>query len=292
MNFCMECGTVLETSSFGEQPTASYNQQPTVSYPGTPHTNPNTSNEARTVVSNFDKPPTAPTLVSNQTPFSTAPQISTASQMPPPKKGGSKMFLIIGGILALFILGGIGIFAVGLIAYYSQSEVADNPTPTPIPTRTNERTTPTEIPLKNTPTKSETTDPDADYQDMWADFNVKENGKTGMRVHVSFTTKNMKGVNSYLAMYLQKNDGTAVYGTDTAFKSTTGQVAAFKILNPAYDVAKYDDYQIFIPYSAFGLSRGKYKLQLNTYLIYKDAALQAKGPIAQLNVYDFDFEQK
>ena len=122
---------------------------------------------------------------------------------------------------------------------------------------------------------------------MWADFNVRENGKLGMRVHISFTAKNMKDVDSYLALYLQKDDGTPIYGTDTGFRAKTGQVAAFKLLRPAYDPAKYTDLQVFIPYSAFGLARGKYKLQLNANLIYK-----TDGLIAQLNVYDFEFEQK
>ncbi|MBX7173081.1 MAG: zinc ribbon domain-containing protein [Pyrinomonadaceae bacterium] len=298
MNFCMECGTVLENNNFSEQQTASYSNQPTASFPGVTPTNPS-SNEARTVVSNQSStPPSTPTIV--QSPFTPPTPFTTAPQMPPPtppKKGGSKMFLIVGGLLALLVLGGIGIVAIGAIAYISQND--PKPTPTPFkPTPNNSPvTTPTKVPLKPTPTDSQddnnsTSEPDVDYKNMSVDFNVREGGKLGMKIHTSFTAKNMKNVDSYLAVYVQKNDGSPVNGNDSSFRSKTGQTAVFKLLRPAYDPAEYEDTQLFLPYSSFGLPRGKYNLQLEVYLIYKDETLQAKGPIAHLNTYDFEFEQK
>lgn len=288
----MECGTALPSATgLGEQQTIIYNEpttfpngdpQTVVYNPTTPPTNPNNSVEAQTVVKNRYTPPTPNTVVQNN-PYSPTPQ------MPPPNKGNSKMFLIVGGVLALLILGGGAIIGIGAIAYFSQREVVDNQTPYPTsyPTATPVRTTPTPFTLKDSPTPTDGSAPVGDFTDLWVDYNVREGGKLGMRVHVAFTARNMKNLDSYLAIYLQKNDGTPLYGNTPGFVAKTKQVAAFQLLRPAYDPAEYKDLAIFIPYAAFGLGKGIHKLQLNVNLIYK-----ADGLINQLTVYDFEFEQK
>ncbi len=278
MNFCMECGTGLANTDLSEPKTVVFTDQKTAEYPNPTPTN---STEKQTEVrSRYNPPPPPNTVVQNQ--------YFPTPNTPPPTKGNSKMFWIVGGLLALVILGGIGIVGIGAIAYFSQREVVDNPPPTPFPTRTNERTTPTQVPLKNSPTPDNPDSaPVGEFDDLRVDYNVREGGKLGMRIYVSFTAKNMKDLDSYLAIYLQKNDGTAIYGKTPGFVAKTKQVAAFKLLRPAFDPAVYKDTEIFIPYTAFGLGRGNHNLQLNVNLIYK-----TDGLINQLTVYDFEFEQK
>ncbi len=277
MNFCLECGTPLGNPF--------QNQQPTVSYPNVTPTNPSNTQETQTVVANFNQSPETQTVVSSQKPG------TPHFQAPPrPPKSNSKTFLIIGGILALLVLGGIAVVGIGIVALYSQNNPTPTPTPTVVPTRTVERKTPT--PARSatpnaTPTVSQGTEPSADYEDMWVEFNIKEGGQLGIRAHVSFTAKNMKGIESYLAIHLQKNDTTPIYGKMPGFRAKDGQVAVFKLLKPEYDPAEYKDVQLFIPYTAFGLPRGKYDLQMNVNLIYK-----TDGLIQHLNLYDFEFEQK
>lgn len=293
MNFCMECGTSLPSATgLGEQQTVVYNEpttlqtgdQQTVAYnPNTPPTNPNNSVEAQTVVRNRYTPPPPPNTVVQNNLYSPTPQI------PPQNKGNSNAFWIIGGILGLLILVGGAIIGIAAIAYFAQRDVSSNPTPYPTsyPTATPGRTTPTPFNLKNSPTPSDSSAPVGDFTDLWVDYNVREGGKLGMKVHVSFTARNMKNVDSYLAIYLQKNDGTPIYGKYPGYVAKTKQVAAFQLLRPAYDPAEYKDLAIFIPYAAFGLGKGMHYLQLNVNLIYK-----ADGLINQLTVYDFEFEQK
>jgi len=299
MNFCLECGTPLGVAPSTASPTASFPTEIVTNPPQSRETQtvvtnfpPPTQEEPKTVVTNF--PPTQETkTVVNQsyfpppTPnFSATPNLSPPS---PPQKS-SKTLLIVGGLIALLVLGGIGVVGIGVVVLYSRS--GNDPMPTPPPPKVTPVVPATPI-LPSTPTKTKTpTDPQntehsADYEDMRVDFNVKEGGQLGMRMNVSFTTNNLKGVESYLAIYLQNTDGTPINGKMPAFRSKTGQVAVFKLLRPAYDVAEYKDLQLFIPYTAFGLPKGKYNLQLNVNVIYK-----TDGLIKQLTVYDFEFEQK
>lgn len=284
MNFCLECGTPLGNDFPAEQPTAFY--------PNVAPTNPSSGQDTQTVVTNFEQPPISPTVVTNQPSFTpptgrnTFPTSNFSPTPSPPKRGGSKTFLIVAGIAGVLLLGAIGIVGIGLVALYSRPGNNDMPTPNPPPPTTTpiRTTTPNQT---STPTTQPGTGHSADYQDMWVDFNVKENNQMGMRMHVSFTTRNMKGVDSYLAIYFQKSDGTPIIGKNPSFRSKTGQVAVFSLLRPAYDVAEYKDLQLFIPYTAFSLPPGKYDLQMNVNLIYK-----ADGLIKHLTKYDFEFEQK
>lgn len=303
MNFCLECGTPLGNPISDDPQTAIF--------PSPTPTNPSSSQETQTVVTNFQPSqptfqpsqptfqPTQPTVVTNQPSYTPPPLPNTlgnsgftpttgfASTPPPPKKG-SKMIWIVGGIAAVLILGVVGIVGIGAIALISQG--GNNPTPTVAPTRATPvpPTTPgrTATPV-TTPNNTNRSSLSADYEDMKVDFNVTENGQKGMRMHVSFTTRNMKNVDSYLAIYFQKNDGTPLEGKVTAFRSKNGQVAVFKLLRPAFDVAEYKDQQLFVPYTAFSLPPGKYNLQMVVNLIYK-----TDGLIQHLHDFDFEFEQK
>ncbi len=96
----------------------------------------------------------------------------------------------------------------------------------------------------------------------------------------------MKGVDAFLAVYFQKKGGAKLYSSNTAYRSKEGQTAVYWDFNPGYDPAVYDDVAVFIPYSEFNLSRGKYDLQMDVYIIYKN------GDIVQhLELYDFVYSK-
>lgn len=215
-------------------------------------------------------------------------------------RSNKKLFIIVGGIAALFLL----VFAAGaaIVAYNlinTPKPVVYNPTPTPSPTRSTEKSP------KPSPSKSPTPSPDASPEDspedspqtdtpaktefgeIRVDYNVTEKGRLGMRIHVDCSVKNMKDVSSYLALYFQKKDGTKLLTNKQGFRSKDGQVALYKALKPAYDDAVYEDSQFFIPYEEFNLKRGKYDLQIDVDLIYEN------GDIAEhMTLYDFEYEKK
>ena len=115
MNFCMECGTGLVNNDLAEPKTVVFTDQKTAEYPAsTPPTNPTTVIETQTQVrSRYNPPPPPNTVVQNQ--------YFPPPNTPPPNKGSSKMFMIVGGLLALAVLAGIGVVGIGVIvAYFSQ----------------------------------------------------------------------------------------------------------------------------------------------------------------------------
>jgi len=122
----------------------------------------------------------------------------------------------------------------------------------------------------------------ATYKDMWVDYDVYEDNKKGMRVHAKFSVTNMKNVEGYLAIYFETKEGERLKSDVSGFRSTSGQLAAYKSITPAYDQTDYNDLTVFIPYSAFDLTSGKHDLKMDADLIYKEG-----GMIQHLKYYDF-----
>jgi hypothetical protein len=126
----------------------------------------------------------------------------------------------------------------------------------------------------------------ATFEKIWVDYNVTENGRTGMRVHVKFKVLNMKNIDSYLAIYFEKKNGDKLYTNNTTYRAKNGQVAIFKSLLPAYDETLYNDLQLFMPYSEFNLGKGKFDLKLDADVIYKNGDL-----VKHLSFHEFWLDQ-
>lgn len=122
----------------------------------------------------------------------------------------------------------------------------------------------------------------ATYKDMWVDYDVYDNNQKGMRVHAKFSVSNMKNVEGYLALYFETKEGVKLKSEMTGYKSASGQLAAYKSMTPGYDPADYNDFQVFIPYSAFNLTPGRHDLKMDADIIHKDGTM-----IQHLKYYDF-----
>ncbi len=141
------------------------------------------------------------------------------------------------------------------------------------------RTAPTRITNPNAP-------PIVEFDNTWVDYNVVEEGKKGMRVHTKFTLRNLKDIPLQLTVRLQKDDGDTLTSSDSAYRNKGGQLAVFRPIKAGYVNAVYQDYAVFIPYSAFKLAPGKYNLQLDADIIYPDGEL-----LKHLTLYPFTFTQ-
>ena len=107
-----------------------------------------------------------------------------------------------------------------------------------------------------------------------------------MRIHLKFTLHKMKNIDSFAAIYFEQEDGTKLLTNNKEFRSKDGQVAVYKPLKPNFDDTLYEDLQLFIPYSEFSLSPGKYNLKMDVDVIYKN------GDLAQhLEFYNFEYEK-
>lgn len=127
---------------------------------------------------------------------------------------------------------------------------------------------------------------DVVFEDLWVDYDVTENGKKGMKIHVKFTANNMKGVDAYVAVYFEKKNGESIEGINTGFRSKDGQLAVYKSIKPAYDEAVYKDITLFMPYSEINVSKGKHDLKLDA-----DIILQNGDMVKHLKDHEFWYEK-
>lgn len=220
------------------------------------------------------------------------------SNVPAPKpKSYAKILLALGGLFALLLL---FLAAAGAIVYYNLPSkknpvvVTDN-SPTPAPSRSIEKKSPTPLPVVSPKTKTDDemppppksdSDASADFDKVWVDYNVTDKNRMGMRIHVKFTVRNMKNVDSNVAVYFQMEDDTNLLSNNREFRSNDGRLAVYRALKPLFDVTDYNDLDLFIPYTEFNLSRGKYKLKMDVDVIYKNGDL-----VQHLTFYDFEYEK-
>lgn len=143
--------------------------------------------------------------------------------------------------------------------------------------------------IKENPVKERTkTDkPRAEFEKIWVDYNVKENGRLGMRIHVKFSVFNMKDVDSRLAINFEKADGTKLTTTNKKFANKDGKVAVSRALKPGFDDTIYKDLEIFMPYEELKLGPGKYDLKMDADVTYENGEL-----VEHLGYHDFIYEKK
>ena len=281
MRFCLNCG-----SSLPDAPVI-------VNFGGSQGggSNPGTNPYGQSMETQFGKP--------QQPQFQPPPQ-QNYSMVPPSNKGGGgsgkKIFIAVAGVFALFFL--IIVAIAGIVGYNMMKNnkpvVSNSPTPSASPTAS-ASTSPSASPSASkspspTPRSSETpnssVDAKAKFEKVWVDYNVKEGGENGMRIHVKFEVTGMEGVDSYLMVYFQKEDGSDLTTSSSLYGSKDGRVAAKRALKPGYDVTVYKDLDVFIPYSELNLSKGKYNLKMDIDVADDDETL-----IQHLGFHEFQYEK-
>jgi hypothetical protein len=143
---------------------------------------------------------------------------------------------------------------------------------------------PLPVPDNNTPT---TTDLKASVEKVWVDYDITQNGKRGMLIHVNFTVRGLKGVESYLAIYFERKNGDKLTNTNPTYASKNGQLAVFKSLKPGFEPTVYEDAQLFLPYEEIKIGKGVFDLKMDIDLIYKNGDL-----FQHLDFYEFVFRRQ
>jgi hypothetical protein len=259
MNFCLQCGAPLapiSVNSPNDPPPTQFYREETPTNPGGRAT----QNQAQ-------------------------PNFSPNYAPPPQKKSNTKIFLVVGGVLSLFLLlivAGAAIVAYNLMA---GKTTANNNLATPTPVRPIGLKTPLTQPSV-APTVNDPNAPGGKFDRIWIDYNIVQKGQTGMRIHTKFSTYNLKDTECYLAVYFQKEDGTNLASDDPNFRSTSGQLALFRLLKPNFDVTDYNDIDVFMPYTEFDVPTGKNNLKIDADLITKDGNL-----IQHLGYHAFQYEK-
>ena len=164
-----------------------------------------------------------------------------------------------------------------VILLYNDGEVISNLTTYPFTYNKGNKNVP--------PRTTSTTAPSGKLDRIWVDYDITEKGRLGMRVHAKFSAYNMKGVDSYLAVYFQKKDGTPLKTNEPAYASPNGDIVIRYGMKPGYNPADYSDAQMFIPYEELNLNRGKHNLRMDVDLIYENGNL-----IEHLGFHDFWYD--
>lgn len=100
---------------------------------------------------------------------------------------------------------------------------------------------------------------------VWVDYNAyDEYDRSGIRIHVKFSVKNMKGVKGQCAAYFYNSEtSTALNDYNGSYCTVDDKVAVSKNFTPSYDSSKWDDFKLFIPDDELHLSPGNWKLYFN-----------------------------
>ncbi len=223
----------------------------------------------------------------NASPNNYAPQFQTSASSP----NYGKLAAVLGSIFVfLLLVSGVGaalmykVMVRPPVKPYQREQSYRNE---PVKTNPVKAVEPVEVPpSKHNSKPVKTNTASTKFDKIWVDYNVKENGRLGMRIHVKFSVFNLKNVDSYLAVYFEKTDGTKLKTTNKKFASNDGQVAVYRSLKPGYDETVYSDLDVFMPYDEFKLSRGKYNLKLDADVIYENGDL-----VEHLNYYEFQYEK-
>ena len=126
------------------------------------------------------------------------------------------------------------------------------------------------------------------FDRVWVDYNVTKDGEMGMRVHVKFDVSGMKGVDSNVIVYFQKEDGSNLMGGSGIYRSKDGRMIGIQPLKPAYDDTVYKDLEVFVPYDELnsGLTKGKHNLKMDV-----DLTDDEENMIEHLGYFDFQYEK-
>ncbi|MEZ5345388.1 MAG: hypothetical protein R2681_07530 [Pyrinomonadaceae bacterium] len=139
------------------------------------------------------------------------------------------------------------------------------------------KTTPVRVINPNAP-------PSAEFEKLWVDYNVTENGRKGMRIHAKFTLRNLKDESLNLTVRIEREDGDPLKNDKTEFRNKGGQLAVFKALKPGFVAAVYEDQSVFIPYDEMIIEPGKHNLKIDADIIYADGEL-----LKHFTLYPFTF---
>jgi hypothetical protein len=94
------------------------------------------------------------------------------------------------------------------------------------------------------------------FEEAWAEDNVTVNGRVGMRIHAKFLVNDGLKRECRLVAEFQYKDGRQLKGNEDEYKSAEGSAMATKDFMPKYVNARYNDFQVFMPYDALNMKRG------------------------------------
>lgn len=92
----------------------------------------------------------------------------------------------------------------------------------------------------------------ATVKNVYADYNVFENGKKGMKIHVEFESNGQKGDNLNVCAFFYNHNGDKLTGCSTGeYVTSDGQTTSQRHATATYENSVWHDFTLFIPYDQF-----------------------------------------
>lgn len=97
---------------------------------------------------------------------------------------------------------------------------------------------------------------------IWVEHNVYRDNEKGLVFHVDFEVENMNGKTGTCACYFYDESGKALTDLDKRCRTEDDKVSVGEDFTPTSDKCRFEDVQLFIPYSQFHLNGvGNYRLK-------------------------------
>ncbi|MGE0488853.1 MAG: hypothetical protein AB7S38_06530 [Vulcanimicrobiota bacterium] len=98
--------------------------------------------------------------------------------------------------------------------------------------------------------------PQANFENVWLEHNVWENGVKGLKIHARFTVNNHLNVPCLLTSHFYYANGQALKDFDGQYKDVDGYVSINRDFVPAYPSARFNDLTLFMPYDQLHMASG------------------------------------
>ena len=85
---------------------------------------------------------------------------------------------------------------------------------------------------------------------VWIEHNTTMNNKSGITIHTDLNVKGMKGKKIEVLSYFYDSGKNKMMGGVTGYKTQNGQVCHSYTTTPSYENSHWEDFKLFIPYSA------------------------------------------
>ena len=121
---------------------------------------------------------------------------------------------------------------------------------------------------------------------VWADYNVTEEGRKGMRLHVNFEVTGLKGIDSMVSARVSKASGDFLKNDSADYSNDEGLLQIKFAMKPGFDTTVYKDADLFLPYNEIIVSKGKSQLKFDIDLNYENGEM-----IQHLDFFAFQFDQ-
>ena len=131
-------------------------------------------------------------------------------------------------------------------------------------------------------------DQDGTFEKVWVDHDVRVDGKKGMRIHAKFLVRNSLGLECRILAQFYRKGGVELSSEQSGgYKNSDNHVVTFESFTPKYDVTRYSNKTLFIPYSAFNLKApGVYELR---FVLYLERMVQGGRVFAHSEDFNFTY---